>query len=226
MQQYSAAHGVPPKRLTATAVAWLQSYAWPGNVRELSHMMERVTLLHVGEEIEAETLTQLCRAVPLATSDRAGHASAPGGVSRPPAVVDEIQQALAQTGGNVARAARLLGMSRDIVRYRMQRYGIARLPLDAPASPGAAAPVAPLVPLSSAEGPPARPRRRGANLEEVPSTVPVASPTQTRSQQEQVPALRRKGSGETSHRTRRGRGYPTRGAGLGTRSRWWSWFWN
>ena len=69
VQQYSAAHGVPPKRLTATAVAWLQSYAWPGNVRELSHMMQRVTLLHVGEEIEAETLTQLCRAVPLATSD-------------------------------------------------------------------------------------------------------------------------------------------------------------
>ena len=80
-----------------------------------------------------------------------------------------------------------------MLRYRMQRYGIARLPLDAPASPGAAAPVAPLVPLSSAEGPPARPRRRGANLEEVPSTVPVASPTQTRSQQEQVPSTAAEG---------------------------------
>ena len=35
---------------------WLQGYAWPGNVRELSHVMERVTLLHMGEEVDAKTL--------------------------------------------------------------------------------------------------------------------------------------------------------------------------
>src|SRR5207249_2089043 len=75
LRQYSAAHGVPPKRLSMAAQAWLQHYAWPGNVRELIHVMERVTLLHVGEEVEAETLTQLC--LPL-TSFVAGAAVAPG----------------------------------------------------------------------------------------------------------------------------------------------------
>ena len=54
IQQYTTAHGVPPKRLNAAAAAWLRGYAWPGNVRELSHVMERVALLHVGEEVDAD----------------------------------------------------------------------------------------------------------------------------------------------------------------------------
>ena len=53
-----------------------------------------------------------------------------------PAEAEQIRQALVQTGGNVVRAARLLGVSRDTVRYRMQRYGIARPRLGAP-SPAA-----------------------------------------------------------------------------------------
>jgi transcriptional regulator with AAA-type ATPase domain/predicted ATPase len=195
VQHYSAAHGVPPKRLTATAVAWLQSYAWPGNVRELSHLMQRVTLLHVGEEIETETLTQLCRPLPLATAD-APMTPAPQDEEVSPtslAEVDQIRQALAQTGGNVARAARLLGISRDMLRYRMQRYGIARLALDAQAPPGAA-PSAPLVPLASAGERPTRIPRRRARREEAPSAVPVASPTQTHSQQEREPSTATEGA--------------------------------
>jgi DNA-binding NtrC family response regulator len=195
VQQYSAAHGVPPKRLGATAVAWLQGYAWPGNVRELSHMMQRVTLLHVGEEIEAGTLTQLCRPVPLETS-AAPATPEPQEEEVPltqPAEVDQIRQALAQTGGNVARAARLLGMSRDMLRYRMQRYDLARPALGAPAPPGGA-PLAPLVPLLSTEGPPARTRRRGASLEEEPSAEPVPSPAQTRSQSEREPSAAAEGT--------------------------------
>ena len=64
LRHYTAAHGVSPKRLSAEAEAWLQAYAWPGNVRELSHIMERVTLLHVGAEVDAATLGRLC--LPLA----------------------------------------------------------------------------------------------------------------------------------------------------------------
>src|SRR5262249_5618422 len=59
LHQYTMAHGVPSKRLTPDAVAWLRGYSWPGNVRELSHLMERVTLLHAGEEIAAATLAHL-----------------------------------------------------------------------------------------------------------------------------------------------------------------------
>src|SRR5262245_1735312 len=66
LRHYTAAHGVPPKRLSASAHAWLREYSWPGNVRELSHVMERVTLLHVGAEVDAATLSGLClpRAAP------------------------------------------------------------------------------------------------------------------------------------------------------------------
>jgi DNA-binding NtrC family response regulator/tetratricopeptide (TPR) repeat protein len=128
IQHYSAAHGVPSKRLSAEAEAWLHGYAWPGNIRELSHVMERVTLLHMGTEVDAETLMKLC--LPLAApGPLAGVVPlpvAPAFEGALPPEAEEIRQALVQTGGNVARAARLLRMSRDTVRYRMQRYGIAR----------------------------------------------------------------------------------------------------
>jgi DNA-binding NtrC family response regulator len=58
--------------------------------------------------------------------------------SKLPAEAAQIQQALIQTGGNVARTARLLGVNRDTVRYRMQRYGLARPRLGASSPPGAA----------------------------------------------------------------------------------------
>ena len=154
LRQYTAAHGVPPKRLSTEAEAWLHGYAWPGNVRELSHVMERVALLHVGEEVDAETLIQLC--LPL-TSPAAGGEGAlephePELASKEPAEAAQIRQALAQTGGNVARAARLLGVSRDTVRYRMQRYEITRLRPAAPPTPEAAVPPPDMPPMPPLPG--------------------------------------------------------------------------
>ena len=128
LRHSTAAHGVPPKRLSAEATAWLQSYAWPGNVRELSHVMERVTLLHVGPEVDAEALGKLCRprAAPEPPAGFAPLRVAAGFEGALPPEAEEMRQALVQTRGNVARAARLLGVSRDTMRYRMQRYGITR----------------------------------------------------------------------------------------------------
>ena len=129
LQQYTSAHGVSPKRLSPEAEAWLQHYTWPGNVRELIHVMERVTLLHIGEEVDVGTLAQLGHPLTASTA-KAEAASEPQRrepASLLPAEAEQIRQALVQTGGNVVQAARLLGLSRDTVRYRMQRYGIARL---------------------------------------------------------------------------------------------------
>jgi len=137
LQQYSMAHRMPPKRLHPAA-AWLRSYAWPGNVRELSHVMERVTLLHLGEEVDVATLAALCQPfAPVAASREetageqaraaVGTAESPdsqGAMPALPAEAEQIRQALIQAEGNVVRAARLLGVSRDTVRYRMRRYGI------------------------------------------------------------------------------------------------------
>src|SRR5207244_7719366 len=60
LAQYGVAHGLPPRRLSAAAEAWLQGYDWPGNVRELSHLMERVTLFSREAIVARDTLEELC----------------------------------------------------------------------------------------------------------------------------------------------------------------------
>jgi transcriptional regulator with AAA-type ATPase domain len=101
LQHYTAAHGIPSKRLSAEAEAWLQGYGWPGNVRELSYVMERVTLLHMGEEVDAATLMQLGRPLS-ALQVSAKTAPAPQDAAAEqtlPAAAEQTRQALLQTGG-------------------------------------------------------------------------------------------------------------------------------
>jgi DNA-binding NtrC family response regulator len=126
LQHYVQAYGVPPKRLRADAAAWLQQYAWPGNVRELSHVMERVVLLHAAEEVDATVLAQWGLPLTMAGSDVAPVAPVAVTERGLPSEVEQIRQALVQTNGKVARAARLLGISRDALRWRMRRAGIER----------------------------------------------------------------------------------------------------
>ena len=131
---YGDAHGLPPRRLTAEAIAWLRAQPWPGNVRELGHLMERVTLLSPEADVGAEHLAALAAPAPVPPK------SAVPPSSPPPASDDEaalIRDALARSGGNVVAAARLLGIGRNALRYRMRRHGIARPALGAL---GAAAP--------------------------------------------------------------------------------------
>jgi DNA-binding NtrC family response regulator/tetratricopeptide (TPR) repeat protein len=133
LQSYAAGHGLSPKRLTAEAEAWLQGYAWPGNVRELSHLMERVTLLCAETVLGPAALAQQS----LLGGGTAAQAQ-PEPIGDGPGERDEvarIRQALLQTGGNVTRAARLLGLSRKALRYRLGRYGIERHRLGQPAPP-------------------------------------------------------------------------------------------
>jgi DNA-binding NtrC family response regulator/tetratricopeptide (TPR) repeat protein/class 3 adenylate cyclase len=121
---YAEAHGLPPKRLSGAAEAWLLGYDWPGNVRELGHLMERVTLLGLETTIAPETLRQLCLPRP-SFSSRCEPTAAHGDLE-PRDELPRIRQALVQAEGNVVRAARLLGMTRSALRYRMCRYGIER----------------------------------------------------------------------------------------------------
>ena len=134
LHHYTVLHGVAPKYLNTAAQAWVQGYGWPGNIRELSHVMERSTLLHLGVELDAKSLMQLCLTSPASDTSREVALSSLDHTSEAslPAEAEQIRQALLQTGGNVTRAARLLGVSRDTVRYRLQRYGITRPRLDTP----------------------------------------------------------------------------------------------
>jgi DNA-binding NtrC family response regulator/tetratricopeptide (TPR) repeat protein len=140
LQAYGQAHGLAPRTLTQDARRWLREHNWPGNVREISHLMERVTLLTADGEVQRETLERL--AVPLATPpDSAGRADGPTAEAEAGQVGDrtddgggdeawQIRDALIRAGGNVVGAARLLGIGRNALRYRMRRFGVERPTLD------------------------------------------------------------------------------------------------
>jgi transcriptional regulator with AAA-type ATPase domain len=124
LASHGVAHGVPPRRLDDGARAWLRAYTWPGNVRELSHLMERVTLLTTEPLVGRDVLDRL--RVPFGPA-------APEPAAEPPADDDEaarLRDALVRAGGNVVRAAQLLGIGRNALRHRMKRHGIERPTLD------------------------------------------------------------------------------------------------
>jgi two-component system response regulator AtoC len=112
--------------ITPEALAAFRSYDWPGNVRELRNVIERAMILEDGDEITAKYLPR-----GLAAESRARTAidsMAPDKVRLPAAGVslEEVEmslvrQALERSGGNQTKAAELLDISRDQLRYRMKK---------------------------------------------------------------------------------------------------------
>jgi len=133
LHQYAAAHGLENKQITADAETWLRRHPWPGNVRELSHLMERITLLAEDPRIDVATCERL--SIPASTRG-AGQSAARGEIASDPSAEDaQIRDALRRAGGNVAAAARMLGIGRNAFRYRMRRFGVARPDLADGAAP-------------------------------------------------------------------------------------------
>jgi len=105
--------------ISADALAHLAAYPWPGNLRELRNAIERAVILG-GNPIEANDL-------PLElTPPTPQHASGadPTDLSLDTAERAQIARALQQTGGNRARAARLLGIGVATLYRRLERYGL------------------------------------------------------------------------------------------------------
>jgi transcriptional regulator with PAS, ATPase and Fis domain len=112
------------KKISATGKKNLMQYPWPGNVRELAHELERAIVFEDSNELDFEALTR--RAVPNIagvrnTSDwfNESYVFPPDGFSLENAIMRMIQHALKQSKDNVSAAARLLGVSRDYLRYRL-----------------------------------------------------------------------------------------------------------
>ncbi len=113
-------YGRPDLVLDDSARAGLRAYSWPGNVRELRNVMEQAALLTVGERIMAIDLN-LREPAPLGHPDARSNAPTLGNAER-----DLIVQALKGANGNVTVAAQALGISRDTLRYRMDRHSLRR----------------------------------------------------------------------------------------------------
>jgi DNA-binding NtrC family response regulator len=114
------------RALSAPAEAALLAYSWPGNVRELRNLIERAVLLAEGETLESadfETVHTLRSGT--APADAAGDISLPAaGVKLDDVEKRLVTLALERTNGNQTRAAALLGLHRDQIRYRMEKYGL------------------------------------------------------------------------------------------------------
>ena len=119
-------------RLTEDAEAALLAHDWPGNVRELRNSIERAKLLGRDNEVTAGDLNlpALQRAAPEAeTHLRAGD---PGSAQSDPSARAEaeepsrelIEASLRESGGNISRAAQSLGLSRQALYRRMERFNL------------------------------------------------------------------------------------------------------
>ncbi len=102
-------------------------YHWPGNVRELKNVIERVMILENDEYIKPEHLPieLISRESTLRSNiERLEFDIPPGGIDIEDVEKNLIKKALEKTRGNQTRAARLLNISRDALRYRMQKFGL------------------------------------------------------------------------------------------------------
>ncbi len=114
-----------PPCLADATLRVLDAYPWPGNVRELRNVLERVLILEDTQEIRPEHLPTEIRAPRGASNGPPALVQLPPeGVALAEVELDLIQQALSRSKRNVTQAAKLLGLSRDTLRYRMEKYGL------------------------------------------------------------------------------------------------------
>ncbi len=118
-----------PRRLSGDAERRLREYPWPGNVRELANVIERAVLLAERDEIRADDLGLVPAARPAAPVEvSAGGVAVDfsrGGISLAGLERSLIAEALRAAGGSRRRAAELLDISLETLRYRMEKYGLA-----------------------------------------------------------------------------------------------------
>ena len=109
---------------TPAVFTLLQGYGWPGNVRELRNVVERAMLLSEGERLDARDFSALAASV-----SAGGEFDLPaGGVDLEDLERSLVIQALKRSGGNQTKAGTLLGLNRDQIRYRIEKFGLVTAP--------------------------------------------------------------------------------------------------
>jgi transcriptional regulator with GAF, ATPase, and Fis domain len=127
LRVFGKEHGKPDIRISRGALRLLAEYPWPGNVRELENVIQRAIVM-----VESTTITEKDLPLPI-QAFRAGGAASPTAslLSEKEAVVpiekrkeQAVRHALKVTGGNIAEAAKKLGLGRATLYRLMRKYRI------------------------------------------------------------------------------------------------------
>lgn len=122
---FTEEHRMETPKFSKATINLLSKYSWPGNVRELRNLCERLAVLLPGKSIEPANLPFEYSNENAAPAGAQPSFSLPeSGIDLETLEIDLINQALKRTNGNRSKSARLLGMSRDTLLYRIQKYSI------------------------------------------------------------------------------------------------------
>ena len=115
--------GKPLKGLSSEVARIFRNYGWSGNVRELRNVIERASILEDGELVTLAHLPADMVGANVALSGTNTIVLPPEGVPLETVEFELARQAYDRTGGNLTRAAKLLGISRDQLRYKLRKAG-------------------------------------------------------------------------------------------------------
>src|SRR6266542_1121910 len=132
-RQAAERHGLPERQLSRDALRKLMEYDWPGNVRELRNAIERAAIMSEGAELNALDLSE----VPAPRASVTATEAAVNGNLMVPYTSDfrddrreferrYIARCLEEAGGNVTRAATVLGMHRQSLQHKLRELGLGR----------------------------------------------------------------------------------------------------
>jgi DNA-binding NtrC family response regulator len=107
--------------ITDAAIEKLMSYHWPGNVRELENVIERSLVMCAGTQLDATDIKLESAPRPRQQTD---NHFLPEGMSLDAYEQELIREALRRADGNKSQAARLLGLTRNALRYRLTQMGL------------------------------------------------------------------------------------------------------
>jgi DNA-binding NtrC family response regulator len=133
--KFNRVTGKAVRGFDGSALAALQQYSWPGNVRELENVVERAIIVCRAAEVAAADLDFGRRAALGGAPPPVAPSSRPLTARLQEQEKNEIVQAIDRNQGNIAGAARALGINRSTLYYRLRKHGLEHLLPTKPAEP-------------------------------------------------------------------------------------------
>ncbi|HTU35450.1 MAG TPA: sigma-54 dependent transcriptional regulator [Candidatus Acidoferrum sp.] len=121
LQKYAKEIGRPAPKISSSALKLMIDFHWPGNIRELENVIQRAVTLSESAAIEP---ADIHLDVPTPKANAASNHFLPPGMTLDQWEDQAIREALHRANGNKSQAARLLGLSRNALRYRLSQMGV------------------------------------------------------------------------------------------------------